>query len=173
MLTPAWQKHVPKVEPAPWGQPLLHGSCQDRSFFLPLSAPFPVPSPIAILFSFLPSKKKKKIEKKGKFFFFFFFWAWIHYGQAARKRIFTNSGNTWEVKPTSWDRRQASFWHQVGPGGPETSSQEALATGPGLQRPRSGGWGWGGAELSMHHRNQQAFSWEIGWKCADRHKNFY
>ena len=104
----------------------------------------------------------------------FFFWAWIHYGQAARKRIFTNSGNTGEVKPTSWDRRQASFWHQVGPGRPETSSQEALATGPGLQRPRSGGWGLGGgAEFSMHHRNQQAFSWEIGWKCADQHKNFY
>ena len=166
MLTPAWQEHVPKVEPAPWGQPLLHGSCQHCSFFLPLSAPFPVPSPTSILFSFFPLKKK--IEKKGKFFF----WAWIHCGQAARKRIFTNSGNTWEVKPTSWDRRQASFWHQVGPGRPKTSSQEVLATGSRLQRPRSGGWR-GGAELSMHHRNQQAFSWEIGWKCADRHKNFY
>lgn len=67
MLTPAWQEHVPKVEPAPWGQPLLHGSCQHCSFFLPLSAPFPVPSPTSILFSFLPLKKK--LKKKVNFFF--------------------------------------------------------------------------------------------------------
>lgn len=102
MLTPAWQEHGPRVRLAPRGR--LYYPVAAKACFLPLlPATPPLPSYPLLFFS--------KIKEKSKYFF----WALSHDGQAARERIFENSGNTWEVKPTSWDRRQASFWHQVGP----------------------------------------------------------
>lgn len=90
MLTPAWQGHGPKVELAPWGRP---GSTVAAKPPLPrLSATFSVPSPTPPSPFLSLSRSKKKVN---------IFRALSHYGQAARKGIFTNSGNTPEVKPTS------------------------------------------------------------------------